>query len=233
VRGEIKDADGRTISVSRYIGGFAGAPKATAKIEIDGKLDDADWSRAPVQQINTEPQYNTFKKPTSKWKGVDDLSARVRYLWDDQYLYIAAEVTDDIFNNTKSDGGIWEGDSVQLLIDPARDSAQKPGKWDYVVALGTLGPQAWCALSADAGVPSGEAKDVRIAIQKGSAGSLTYEMAIPWSRLAPFKPAIGQNLGLALGLNEDDGHGRAALMGWFGNVHTKQLDSVGDIVLGR
>jgi hypothetical protein len=57
-------------------------------------------------------------------------------------------------------------------------------------------------------------------------------VAIPWAQLAPFQPAAGANLGMTMILNEDDGDGRAGFMGWFSGAHSKQLDLVGDLVLG-
>jgi hypothetical protein len=183
-----------------------------------------------VQHIDKAEQYNSFKK--SKWDGPADLSANVRFLWDDQNLYIAAEVADDVFRNVNAGEMLWSGDGLQLLIDAARESLENPGKYDYVIGLGTKGPQAWCALSADAGAAVGLCSDIKLAIKRDEkTGGATYEFAIPWSRVAPFKPAVGNNLGLALGLNEDDGEGRDGLMSWFGNVHSKQLDSVGDLLL--
>ena len=34
-------------------------------------------------------------------------------------------------------------------------------------------------------------------------------------------------------LNEDDGNGRTGFMGWFSGAHSKQLDLVGDVILGE
>ena len=34
-------------------------------------------------------------------------------------------------------------------------------------------------------------------------------------------------------LNEDKGKGRHSFMTWFGNAHTKQVDTVGDLIPGR
>ena len=56
-------------------------------------------------------------------------------------------------------------------------------------------------------------------------------MAIPWYRLAPFKPRVDGDLGLTMILNEDDGNGRKSFMGWFGNAHSKQVDAVADLIL--
>ncbi len=67
----------------------------------------------------------------------------------------------------------------------------------------------------------------------GGGGGMTYELAIPWSRLAPFRPQVGADLGLSLIVNEDDGRGRTGFMAWFGNPNTKEIDLVGDLILTK
>jgi len=66
---------------------------------------------------------------------------------------------------------------------------------------------------------------------QGGAGGKRYKVGIPWTHLAPFKPASGTNLGMGLILNEDDGDGRVGYSGWFSGPHTKNLDDVGDVIL--
>lgn len=157
----------------------------------------------------------------------------MRFLWDDDYLYVAVEVEDDNAGILQEGEQIWYQDGLQFLIDPVRTSAQKVGKYDYALGKGNKGPQAWSYLSADAAAPTGEVKDMKIAIEQPKPGSGTriYEIAIPWSRLAPFKPEAGANLGLTLLLNEDDGNNRDSYMMWFANASTKDVDTVGDLIL--
>jgi hypothetical protein len=132
---------------------------------------------------------------------------------------------------TKQDDMLWAQDGLQLLIDPCRSAVEKVGKYDYSAGGGRKGPQAWCHL-APAGQATGEAKDILVrARPTGKKGSITYEVAIPWSRLAPFRPGPGANLGLCVVLNEDDGKGRFGFLGWFGDVQSKRVDAVGDLIL--
>jgi len=228
---EITDPTGRSYVKERAVGGFASAVRVQAPPVFDGKLGDPVWAKASVQLVSEERQYFRLDKARS-WKGPADLSAKIRFLWDEKFLYIGVEATDDVFCNPKSDGDIWNGDGIQILADPCREQSEKPGKYDYAFALGAKGPQAWCYYSADPSSPLGECKDIVVkATPSGQGGTLVYEIAIPWSRLAPFKPAQGRNLGMGLILNEDDGPGRGSFMGWFGCAHSKQLGLNGDIVL--
>jgi hypothetical protein len=232
VRALISDATGRSSTVERLVGGFVPVPKTGTAPKLDGVLDEAVWKIAPVQTLDKEDQMRLFRE-AQPWKGAADLSAKLQYAWDDKYLYVAADVTDDAVGALQMDNEIWRQDSIQFLIDPSHDALEKTGKYDISVGVGAKGPQAWAALSADTSIPTGEVKEIVIGAKKGAGGSQTYEIAIPWTRLAPFKPQVGADLGLTLALNEDDGKGRRSFMTWFGDVHDKQVDLVADLILSE
>lgn len=233
VHATVTDATGRSVARDRNVAGFVPVPKAKGKIAFDGTLSAPDWKSAPVEKIVEKRQYFTFDPKLATWKGPQDLSADVRFLWDDNYLYVGVEVTDDLPGILQEDGNLWQGDGLQFLIDPCRAMDESVGKYDYACALGKKGPQAWCYLSADAKAPSGEAKDIIVSAKRKDpkTGSTTYIIAFPWVRVAPFQPAVGGDIGLTIILNEDDGQGRHSFMTWFGNAHSKQVDTVGDLIL--
>src|ERR1700743_2087279 len=58
--------------------------RASAKISIDGKLDDAAWQKA--EWTDSFLDIEGPDKPTPQYK------TRAKLLWDDDYLYIAAEM---------------------------------------------------------------------------------------------------------------------------------------------
>jgi hypothetical protein len=119
-----------------------------------------------------------------------------------------------------------------MLADPFRQQADKLGKYDYSFGLAPAGATAWCHYSAESNAPIGEAADIQVAVARDDqAGVTRYEIAIPWTRLSPFAPAPGADLGLTVILNEDDGPGREGIIGWFGGVHLKEVDMVGDAIL--
>lgn len=228
----VKDSEDRQIQVERFVSAFCGVPHTSDKITLDGSLDESDWSRAPVQIMDQADQYRNYsdKQP---WEGKDDLSAKIRFLWDETHLYLAIEATDDVHRVTQMDGMLWAQDGVQLLIDPTRGNAQQGGKYDIVMGLDAKGnANAWCHLAADPAIMTGPAPEIKLAVQRDESRKRTlYEIAIPWSRISPFKPEIGGNLGMAVALNDDDGIGRNAFMSWFADVHDKQTDGVADLIL--
>ncbi|PTX96703.1 hypothetical protein DB345_05840 [Spartobacteria bacterium LR76] len=232
IKAMLTDQAGRSLAMDRFVGGFVTVPKAKAPVVLDGKLDEGEWMRSTVQKINQTNQFRDLFA-SSKWNGPEDLSGELRFLWDDHYLYIGITTQDDVFHNEAADDLIWAGDGIQLLIDPARSSSEKSGKYDYALGKNRNGTIAWCYLTADGKAPSGEVKEIKIvAVPSGKgAGGMTYEIAIPWSRLSPFHPAVGANLGMAVIMNEDDQPKRDGFMTWFGDIQSKEVDPVGDLIL--
>lgn len=235
--GQLRDSSERVTVYERPLAGFYAVPRAKSAPVIDGQLDEEAWKSAPVRKLDQASQFWAYDrrdgKPQQDWKGPEDLSADIRFLWDDRYLYVSVVMTDDKVSILQEGEQMWFQDGLQFLIDPMRTSSRKIGKYDYALGKGKKGPQAWSYLSADAGAPTGEVKDMKIAVEytKPGTGNAVYEVAIPWSRLAPFKPEPGGNLGLTLLVNEGDDNNRDSYMMWFANASTKDVDTVADLIL--
>jgi hypothetical protein len=89
------------------------AIKVSGPIKIDGKLDEADWSKAPVSTPLVEPLSG---KPGS-------FKASVRVMYDQTRLYVAFEVADTFLKSsfTKNDEHLWTQDAVEMMVDPDGD----------------------------------------------------------------------------------------------------------------
>ena len=83
--------------------------RTTGQITIDGKLDEADWSRAKEFTLTD----TITGKPVP-------LKSTVKFLWDDQYLYAGfyCEDPDAWATYTQEDDKLWEEEVVELFIDP-------------------------------------------------------------------------------------------------------------------
>jgi len=167
---------------------------------LDGDL--GEWPELPgrADQIAYRPE---------NWSGVADLSARFALGWDDAGLFVAADVTDDVFVQTQRGETLFRGDSLELLVDTALGadfaSAQLSGD-DYQLGLspGTSAgdaPEAFLWFPASrAGPPDG----LFIAARRTATG-YTLEAALPWAVLgfaAP--PPPGQRFGFALSASDND-----------------------------
>lgn len=84
--------------------------RAHTEIRIDGSLDEPEWQMAPVLELKDI-------------KGRDSPKTTARLLWNDRYLYIAFECSDNDIWSTKTqrDDFLWEEEVVEVFIDPDGD----------------------------------------------------------------------------------------------------------------
>jgi hypothetical protein len=86
--------------------------RATGKITLDGKLDEADWKNAALV-----PEFSTGGGPARS-------KTRAKLLWDDEYIYLAAEMDDvDLYGDVKKRNGMtWSNDVIELFLKPSETS---------------------------------------------------------------------------------------------------------------
>lgn len=92
------------------------AYRAEGPIAIDGRLDKPVWSRAPWTEYFGDIEGD--KRPSPRWR------TRAKMLWDDEYLYIAAELEEpDVWATlTEHDSVIFQDNDFEVFIDPDGDS---------------------------------------------------------------------------------------------------------------
>lgn len=182
-------------------------PQAKTIPTIDGKLDD--WKDAFAFELNKSYQVELIHD----WKGKNDLSAKGYLKWDKENLYLAVEVTDDIFQDSTY-GGLWNGDSIILHTDPARgEGPASKGMNIYEIALlksGDIVTSHWLT-------PNGldfEDKINNIVITR-KGNKFVYEMVIPWEKALDTGRVlnIGSHLGIGMAINDNDG---TINRGWIG-----------------
>ncbi|HCU35618.1 MAG TPA: hypothetical protein DGT21_09220, partial [Armatimonadetes bacterium] len=100
---------------------------------IDGNLDE--WANRGVLRELTGKEHATFS-PES-WKSNEDLSGWVRFGWDDDHLYVACHVVDDVFAQDQSAVEVWRGDHVMLTVDFIR-SGDMQNVWQLGLSPGNL-----------------------------------------------------------------------------------------------
>lgn len=89
--------------------------RATEKVEIDGKLDDAAWQAAPWTDDFVDIEGD--KKPLPRFR------TRAKMLWDDEYFYIAAQLDEPhVWGTiTERDAVIFQDNDFEVFIDPNSD----------------------------------------------------------------------------------------------------------------
>ena len=123
---------------------------------------------------------------------------------------MAVAVHDPVhFAPTDDPGSFWQGDSLQIALDPLGDAAATdaylPDDREFGLVLGPSGARVIES------VPQRRRVDVPVAIERQGTETV-YRVALPWA-LIGVKPAAGQILALSFIVNQNNGQGRAYWMG--------------------
>lgn len=160
----------------------------TQPIVIDGRLDDADWERAPWTREFQDIAGDAKPKPRFR--------TRARMLWDDQYFYIAAELEEPHVWGvlTNHDAVIFQDNDFEVFIDPDGDTHEY---YEFEMnALNTGWDLFLKKPYKDGGTASNEWEipGLKTALQvQGTLNlaadrdrSWTLEIAFPWKALGEF-----------------------------------------------
>ena len=196
---------------------FTVAGYAYEKPVIDGILDDGEWNLSTAMYADQADQIVALMNDWS-WQGANDLSARSSVMWDEENMYLMAEVMDDVHYQPNSiTGGTWNGDSMQFGVFYGDESFLAIGQASTTfneinLSLSPEGPGAYRTLSQDNFCEPGICTDAEVAITR-QGNRTVYELRMPWnSLLRPGdQPKEGDLLGYSFLFNENDGSGRC---GW-------------------
>lgn len=182
---------------------------------IDGQLDD--WKSMPGEWTVNRKEQVIYGQ--GKWKSPQDLCARIKLAWREDYLYLAAEVTDDYHRQRGRGQAMFRGDHVTLYLDAAPDVDPKRMAWgegqvQFGFSPGSLentgDPLVDLPPEAVVFTPEGQsAEGILVAARKTDSG-YTLEAAVPWSligRLAGHpkqRATIGLPLGVEVGISDCD-----------------------------
>lgn len=178
-------------------------------VNVDGQLDDFAGV-APIDLAGEgEVEMNGYA-------GADDLSGNIWGTWDDENFYLSASVRDDVFSQTAAGETMWQGDSIQFAVSQGMPGER--GQWfEYGMALTGSGPQLYRWI-ADEGLHVGLVENARIAVTRNEETKETvYELALPWTELAPALPEDGL-LGFSVLVNDNDVQGRKGWIEWGGGI---------------
>ncbi len=171
---------------------------------IDGDL--SEWL-ALVYPVN-QP---TFGK--ENWSGSADASASWNTAWDNEYLYLALKVKDDVFVQEATGENLFRGDSLELLVDidpGSRVDSLTERDYQLGISLGNLAANPPTPSEAYLWWPTnkkGAIGDVVVGARL-IEGGYAVELAVPWSifNLTPFS---GEGLAFTLSVSDDDSPGSA------------------------
>ena len=92
------------------------AYRASAPVQVDGKLDDAAWRAAPWTEDFVDIEGDKQPRPR--------LPTHAKMLWDDAYFYIGAELREPHVwaTLTRHDAVIFHENDFEVFIDPNGDN---------------------------------------------------------------------------------------------------------------
>ncbi len=166
------------------------ASKATG-IVLDGDL--SDWEgRQFVQVGENTPRRIIYK--THPYGGNSDLSARVAFAWDEECLYIAAQVRDDIHVNPEKTGDIWKGDAIQVSIrekGPAMKASDIGKLYEFALGCDDNGAfvYTWANLA--------HLLNLTKAAQTIHGDTITMEFSVPWKVIGLPNPTAENTYGIS------------------------------------
>ena len=166
---------------------------------IDGVWDEWNSTQYPATYVN-------YGK--DNWSGAEDLSSSFRVAWDEDYLYIAAKIGDDVYVQNSHGDNIYKGDSIELLLDSdlcgdyystelSLDDYQLGFSSGYGDVLGEKEAFLWFPRHK-----TGGRSDVIIASVR--EGTVTRaEIAIPW-KMFDIQPWVGRTFGFVFSVSDND-----------------------------
>jgi predicted metalloprotease with PDZ domain len=157
-------------------------------IQIDGRLDDEGWRRAPWTDSFVDIRGDSAPAPR--------FQTRARMLWDDTYLYVGAQLEEPHVWGTllQHDSTIFQDNDFEVFIDPDGDNHEY-----YEIEINALNTEWDLFLKKpyrDGGpaVDEWEIPGLKTAVyvsgtlgdSRDSDTSWSVELAIPWKSLAEF-----------------------------------------------
>ncbi|MEK6570976.1 MAG: sugar-binding protein, partial [Bacteroidota bacterium] len=176
---------------------------------LDGTF--RNWNTSSPLLIDSEEQISRLLYGNRPWRGTDDLSAKVYAMYDDEYFYVGAEVTDNIVS-TEFDPKVQmpsDFDSIEVILDTRVNGEQghdppTSGVFRHVAMPGFSAIHIDENTKGDIPVRFRQIKDAE------PFGKLTDKgyniiVRIPWRSLPLVRPEAGMKIGFDVAVNDNDG----------------------------
>ncbi|NBD27689.1 sugar-binding protein [Paenibacillus glycinis] len=227
---------GYAFDVQRPISALT-ARKTASPITIDGTIHASEWTGA------TDIVLNQASQASGTWGGVNDQSATAKVKWDDDYLYLAVQVKDDIHAMPQANiVDAWAGDSLQVSFDPARVNGPVAGgaHLSFTAALNSATGAYGIAVDRTdypgLGFSYGQllTRSHSFVKRDEAAKTTTYTLAFDWDDIRPAAYAGAKDLGLSFVVNDSDGSGRKGWLSYMGGIaNGKDPAQFGDLILAN
>ncbi len=177
------------------------APQITEAITIDGEMNESSWASAGSGRGNP---FEGPSQPALYPADYDDLAFEFYVLHDNDFLYVAVDVTDNIVKTDTEpsgsvDGNTWHDDSAEVFLDG--DYSRNDGVNAGLGLGGQLVMTANTAQRGQGGLLFGEEDDW---FADASLTDTGYLIEFRFDKEAMFTPIDTDIIGFNIAINEDD-----------------------------
>ena len=190
----------------------------TAQMQVQ-KEKVLEWIRAVPIYVNTI----SSRVEAGRVDSPDDFSAIVYTLWDAEYFYVAAIVTDDDVVAQHEGADIWQDDALEVWLDCRHDAVTRTLFQDDEYQLGFSPASherdhavAWAWRNPRAEAVTGT---MRVGSSR-HAGGYVIEGSVPWAALEGCDPAVGGMIGFNISLVDKDDDQLWSHVTWSGSLHS-------------
>ena len=228
---EITDDEGNIVASNDTVISFTTVTTAKKDIDIaswDG--DISDWEDAYPIYINAPKNAD---RPES-WSGTE-CSTRAFVKWDNDHLYVLADVYDERFLQEYTGTNMWQGDCIQLSLDPLNDGKNDNGGYrsdDYEMGFSyTAKGHEFFSWVSPSPLPAGVVDWFKV-VRNNDMSITRYIISIDKSLISNVDLTEGNVLGLNLAINDADILGRENFYQFtLGTADSKNPDYYADFTL--
>ena len=199
-----------------YNGSIEFCPIQKHTIKVDGEIDN---DILDMYCINMDKEAEYKELLNGAYRGASDLGGRIWTFWDNENLYLAAEVTDDINVASEQGSTIWKEDSLQFAI--YADAEGYTSSNYFEMGTNSNGRNEVYRWKSAVGGEAGFVKNAQVCVKRKEEKMQTvYEIAIPWTELNNIQPEKTDTIKLSILSNDADTDGRKGWLEWGSGIGT-------------
>jgi len=202
-----------------YTGKFDFNPVYERTLQMDGNIDESLVAAEP----NIHLSQGTVQM--TGYTGKADLDGQIWLSYDRDNFYLTAKITDDVHAYQADGADIWKNDSIQFAI--AQGVPGSSNEWyEYGISDTAKGVQIYRWI-APSNKKRGPVINGQVNIMRDETNKQTiYELALPWSELAPIKYNQPEGFHFSMVVNDNDGNGRKGWIEWASGIGLEKKPSL-------
>ena len=181
-------------------------------VEVDGKIDEDMPGDYAIDL--TDGVVVAIASDGSRYGGANDLSGYAYLTYDDDNLYLSADIFDNMHEATSDGEQIWRNDCLQFTVyAPENDNYDNTSKYfEFGVADSPSGPTIWQWFAINEPEDRSNLPGHKLAIN--TVGQHTYyEFSMPWASLG-IDPKTQGNISMSIAVNDEDKGVRVSALSW-------------------